>query len=269
MAFRGAHVVLAARSSEKLANCKQALESRLKSRGVQPQLTTLKLNLASFDSIDEFVEGFDKLGLPLHILVNNAGVMALPESKTQDGFEMQMGTNHLGHFRLTTLLLPKLLASGSSRVVCLTSSAYRLGLTDWVDHPKLATVPYQKWRAYGNSKLANMLFAKELHKRYVDQGLTAVSVHPGGIHTGLQHNVEPWIQFKWLLAGPFFFKTIPQGAATSVYCATTASDNLEGGEWYEDCNLSIPKAKLDAFQNDELRAKLWTRSEELTGVSAP
>lgn len=167
LAARGAHVILAARNRARLAESRKSIAERLAEMGVQAQLTELLLDLADLESVAEFVRRFKALKLPLHILVNNAGVMALPPSKTKQGFEMQVGVNHLGHFALFSGLLDVLKTSAPSRVVALSSSAIRLADRKFLDHPKLDTVPYYPWGAYGNSKMSNFFFAREANRRSV------------------------------------------------------------------------------------------------------
>ncbi|MCD0158970.1 oxidoreductase [Deinococcus sp. 6GRE01] len=236
----------------------------------------LHLDLGSLASVRRAAAAILAAAPRIHILINNAGVMATPQGLTADGFETQFGTNHLGHFQLTRLLMPALLAAAPARVVALSSSAHRLSDIRW-DDPNFQTTPYDPWQAYGQSKTANALFAVELNRRYGLQGVTANAVHPGGIMTGLQkHMPEGEAQRRgWIdengVPNPAF-KTPAQGASTSVWAATAPELDGVGGLFLEDLQQSTPLDganpsplfgyKPHALDGDSAR-RLWTLSEEL------
>jgi len=178
------------------------------------------------------------------------------------GLEFQVGVNHVGHFLLASLLTSKLVDSAPARVVCLSSSGH-LRATDcaFIDHPKLETEPYDPWLAYGNAKFSNVLFAREFHRRYSagGKGVSAFSVHPGGIFTGLQTDVAATTMFKWLVVAPFFFKSVAQGCCTTLYCALEPGIEGEGsGGLYFD-NLAVGK-QVKKTGYDKAKA-LWERTE--------
>ncbi len=238
-----------------------------------------RLDLADFASVRRFADAFLSRGEPLHILVNNAGIMACPLARTPEGYESQFATNHLGHFLLTVRLLPALRAAKRSRVVSLSSTGHRIsGIV--FDDIHFERREYQKWMAYGQSKTANALFAVELDRRGKALGITANAVHPGGIMTGLQQHLtrEEMDAMGWL--GPdgrprVGFKTPAQGAATSVWAATAPELEGHGGRYLEDCNESGPAtpdkpfAGVHAHALDPVSARrLWDASEEMVGERA-
>eukprot|EP01126_Amoeba_proteus_P062755 TRINITY_DN8581_c0_g1_i3.p1 TRINITY_DN8581_c0_g1~~TRINITY_DN8581_c0_g1_i3.p1 ORF type:complete len:264 (+),score=25.19 TRINITY_DN8581_c0_g1_i3:268-1059(+) len=237
--------------------------------GIALDLVPLDIELASLQSIRDFVGKFHSLKVPLHLLILNAGVMAIPErATTRDGFETQMGVNHIGHFYLAKLLLSHLLSSQPSRVVSVTSNAHFLANTTFISDPNLET-EYDPWTAYGNSKFANILFAKYFNRLYEYEGVTAVSVHPGGIFTGLQVHMSPteWRSILFQIVAPFLFKSPTQGAATSVYTAISPSivENKLGGRYFEDCHVSrthFPNMVEDD-DNGKHAKLLWHQTEKL------
>jgi len=193
---------------------------------IKPRVHVLELDLSSLSSVYQCIEQFKAFKLPLHILLNNAGCMALQtRTETTDGFEMQFGTNHLGHFVLTNGLIDSLMSGAPSRIVNVSSMAHRRGGVNF-DDPQYK-INYDPWQVYGSSKTANILHAIGLNRRFSDNGITAVSLHPGVIETEL-----------WRHAGLIFQmnKTIPEGAATSVFCCI--SPDVKGGCFYNDCQLS-------------------------------
>jgi len=269
-ALRGAHVILAVRDVKK----GQVVADEIKLSTGNSQVEVLQLELSSFASIRTFAQAFKDKGLPLHVLLNNAGIMAVP-FQLISGYESQFATNHLGHFLLTNLLAPILVASAPSRVVCLSSVGHRRSPIRF-DDINFEKEGYQKWTAYGQSKTANILFAKELQKRLGPKGVTAFSLHPGGIMTGLQSSLskEEMTAMGWLdengnpRGG---FKTIPQGSATSVYASIVPGLESIGGAYLEDCAECVKPAYQTADQiggvaahaNDlEAAARLWELSEK-------
>ena len=181
-------------------------------------------------------------------MINNAAIMACPLTRTAQGWEAQFATNHIGHFSLTTALLPALLkagsATGDARVVCLSSSGHKIAGVDF-DDIHFDRRDYNKWKAYGQAKSANALMALGLHLKYAGQGITANAVHPGGIMTGLQKflPIEEMRALGWLKTDDTpldIFKTPEQGAATSVWAATAPALKGKGGLYLEDCQQGLP-----------------------------
>jgi len=223
------------------------------------------LDLTDLASVARFVAEWDG---PLHMLVNNAGVMAAPETRTPDGWELQFATNHLGHFALATGLHDYLAMADGARVVSVSSTAHlRSGVVFEDIHFRQR--PYDPWMAYGQSKTANVLFAVEAAKRWAADGITANALHPGGINTNLQRHVDPEAIARLIAArgGAITWKTPEQGAATSVLLA--ASPLLDGvtGRYFEDCNESGPAEGdlrgVAAYAIDpEAAARLWQVSLE-------
>jgi len=256
MSKAGATVFLPCRDQKKADEAAEEVKNLSKN----DKVFGMVLDLTSLESIRNFANEFNSKNIPLHILFNNAGVMATPYSKTKDGFEFQFGINHLGHFLLTNLLLDRLKQGTPSRVVCVSSDAYKMGKMTWDDLQSEKS--YGKWKAYGRSKLANMLFAKELNRRLQGTGVTAYSVHPGVIHTGLmRHNSS--IDPLWKAVSKPFVKSIPQGAATSVYCGVAPNIEESGGSFYSDCKLTIPS---NSDYTDENAKTLWDVSVKLVGL---
>jgi NAD(P)-dependent dehydrogenase (short-subunit alcohol dehydrogenase family) len=234
------------------------------------------LDLADLSSVRRFADGFLEDHERLDVLIANAGIMACPHGTTVDGFELQFGTNHLGHFLLITRLLPALVATGDARVVLLSSAGHRFGDVD-LDDPGFEHQPYDPWVAYGRAKTANVLCAVGLDRRYRQQGVRAFAVHPGGIQTELgRHLTSETLQVLMdrLAAAPTetVWKTVPQGAATSVYAATSSDLDGQGGVYLENCHIAPvnddPDARdgVRAYALDPARADaLWDLSERLVG----
>lgn len=261
LALRGAHVYLVARNANKLEmSKKQILESV-----PEANVSTLVCDLGDLQSVKHCAKNFATEQTNLHILINNAGIMALPErTPTKQGLEAQVGVCHVGHFYLTKLLMPAL-KRGKARIVCLSSSAHQMhNLPECLQDPKLETTPYNGWVAYGNAKSANLLFAKAIQNKYsASDNIEAFSIMPGGIHTGLQSTVDLRTKLNWLVVTPFFFKTIPQGAATTLLCATK-TDRVIGGEYHDNCKANpdalakvLEKAGADAPE------RCWDVTEKL------
>ena len=226
LALRGAHVYLVGRNPKKLEQTLVQLKQSLPA--AQSKLSTLVCDLNDLNSVKHCAKQFLHEEKELDILVNNAGIMALqPRQETQQGLEAQVGVCHVGHFYLAKLLLPALQAAskthGSARVAALSSSAHTYHeIQSCLANEKLDTSPYDPWTAYGNAKAANLLFAKGFNDRYAQGAVSniyAFSVMPGGIYTGLQDNIDLRSKINYMTVAPFFFKTVPQGAATSIFCA--------------------------------------------------
>src|SRR5215831_4426521 len=222
LAAHGAHVVGAARDLKKAEVA--TAQVRKDAAANSGSLELVELDLASLKSVRACVDGLIKKGEPFDVVIANAGVMATPFGHTADGFETQFGTNHLGHFVFVNRIAPLIRAGG--RLINLSSAGHRFSNVDLED-PNFERTPYEPFVAYGRSKTANILFAVAFDKRHRDRGVRAAAVHPGGIRTGLARHMDPG-QLQALVdrltqeaakegKGPFEWKTIPQGAATSVW----------------------------------------------------
>jgi NAD(P)-dependent dehydrogenase (short-subunit alcohol dehydrogenase family) len=271
----GATVVVPARSAEK---------ARVNLEGI-PRVELASLDLLDPASIDAFAEGFLAGGRPLDLLINNAGIMACPQACDGRGNESQFSANHLGHFQLTLRLWPALVRAKGARVVSLSSRGHRF--SDVVfDDPNFDRRPYEKWKAYGQSKTANALFAVGLDRRGEAHGVRAFSVHPGGIWTDLgRHLTDEDLKGFGLSRRPdgrvevgpdsnYRFKSVPQGAATTIWCATSPRLDGLGGVYCEDCDVAavIPgdmtlRTGMAPYACDPERAeRLWALSETMTGA---
>jgi retinol dehydrogenase 12 len=250
LAKKGFKVIIAGRSLERT----QPVLDHINSLAVDEQAIFLPLDLGSFSSVRECVRLFNQLNLPLHLLINNAGVAGL-RGLTQDGFEMTFGINHLGHFLLTQLLLEKLQSSGHSRVITVSSRAHkRAAEIDW-DALRQPTNSWTGIREYAVSKLANLLFSAELAKRVQGTSVSTYSLHPGVVDTEIWRAVPDWARPLLRLRG---FLTPEEGARTTLHCAMHAPKQ-ESGLYYADSKLMQPAG---LGQDLELAAELWERSEE-------
>ncbi len=289
LASVGARVILAVRDVEAARSVVAGIEQR--HQGVLTEVRTL--DLTDLASVRGFAAGVladtDRLGL----LINNAGVMGTGFHRTTDGFEMQFGTNHLGHFLLTNLLRPSLAAADRARVVNLSSAGHMLSDIIWND-PNYLERPYDKWESYGQSKTANILFTLELDRRLAASGAHSYAVHPGMIGTNLARYLEPG-DFKALMSrgsrrtGPgdtsantsapttdqaesvekpaaVVMKSIPAGAATTVWAATEPALIDHGGAYLEDCHLGVA---AEHARDVEAARRLWAMSETMVGQSFP
>lgn len=265
LALRGAEVVIAGRSKSKA----DAAIAELKRRDPNAKLRFIELDLSSLASVKRFADDFLSTGLALNALVNNAGVMACPFALSADGHEMQFATNHLGHFLLTTLLLPQLEATAKatgqdSRVVNLSSHGHTMCYKGGIRFTELDSEEgYHPWGAYGQSKLANILFTRELESRMRERGtpITAVAVHPGAVPTDLMRHTNGFLAAIFPLLGRLMmpsYRTIRMGASSQVYM-TTAKE-VKGGEYYMDCAIMPTSA---AAVDKEMAKRLWETSEEL------
>ena len=269
LASKGADVVLTARDLHK----GEAVAASIRSSTGNDAVGVASLELASSADIRRFAEDFLGRRDHLDLLVNNAGVMACPRSTTADGFEMQFGTNHLGHFLMTGLLAPALIAGGPARVVSLSSRGHFRSPVRF-DDPWFEHDEYDKWAAYGQSKTANVLFAVELDRRLGARGVRAFAVHPGVILTDLARHLEA-ADFEDLQSrssgGRMRLKTTEAGAATSVYAATAPELDGRGGLYLEDCRVAevddqSPDGGVRSYAVDpEAARRLWAMSEELVG----
>jgi len=265
LAAAGASVTIAARDPDAGARVAMSIDG---------DVCAARLDLLDRDSIDAFTDAWHE---PLHILVNNAGVMALPELRlTPEGWETQFATNHLGHFALTLGLHESLAAAGDARVVSV-SSAGHLGSPVVFDDLNYAFRAYDPWSAYGQSKTANVLLAVEITRRWADDGITANALMPGGIRTNLQrHITEEQLEALRARAGSQLkFKTVEQGAATSVLLATSPQLEGIGGRYFEDCNEAPTVTRREGsvgvapYALDPANAeRLWDVSVELLRATA-
>ena len=207
------------------------------------RIDAIALSLDSLAAVKTCAEQYLSEHTKLHILINNAAVMACPQEKTEDGFELQFGTNHIGHFALFNHLLPALIKANGARVVCLSSTGHFLSPVIF-DDIAFEDRPYEAWSAYGQAKTANSLTAVGIQSRYADNGIEAFAVHPGGIMTTLQrHTSKEDIESRgWVDAEGNvneLFKTPEQGASTSVWAATSPYLTGKGGQYLEDCSEAV------------------------------
>jgi NAD(P)-dependent dehydrogenase (short-subunit alcohol dehydrogenase family) len=282
LAAHGAHLVGAARDLIKAEVATAQVRTEAAENGGSFEL--VELDLASLKSVRACADELVAKGEPFDVVIANAGVMATPFGHTADGFETQFGTNHLGHFVLVNRIAP-LMGTGS-RLINLSSSGHRFSNVD-LDDPNFQRTPYEPFVAYGRSKTANILFAVAFDERGRERGVRASAVHPGGIQTELgRHLGQGQVQSileqmnKQLAAegkAPFQWKTIPQGAATSVWAGVVPADGV-GGQYCENCHvghvvaddviISAISEGVRAYALDSTTAAaLWEKSEEMVGES--
>ncbi|KAH8275613.1 hypothetical protein KR026_011496, partial [Drosophila bipectinata] len=264
IAKRGGTVIMACRNMEKANQAREEIVSATNN----PNVFVRKLDLGSMDSIRQFAEGFKKEKDNLHVLINNAGVMGLPRTLTKDGFEMQMGINHMGHFLLTHLLLDVLKKTAPSRIVNVSRVSHERG-TIKVDDLN-SEKSYSRFGAYEQSKLANVLFTRELAKRLKGTGVTVNALHPGAVDTDIvaigcfiTFMIELFVRFIAKPAMWMFFKTPKSGAQTSLYAALDPELEKVTGKYFCDCK---PKEVSSAATDEKTAKFLWTESQKWTGV---
>ncbi|HKF40686.1 MAG TPA: SDR family NAD(P)-dependent oxidoreductase [Candidatus Acidoferrum sp.] len=283
LAGHGAKVVGAARDLTKATAATAQVQKDAAANGGGFEL--IELDLASLKSVRACADALLAKGEPFDAVIANAGVMATPFICTADHFEMQFGTNHLGHFVLVNRIAPLLRAGG--RLINLSSAGHRFSNVDLED-PSFERTPYDPFLAYGRSKTANILFAVAFDERHRKRGVRAAAVHPGVIETELARHVEPGRlegviqQINDQLAaegkGPLRFKTIPQGAATSVWAGVVAPAEEIGGRYCENCHVGkiVPDGTTISGVSEGVRGyaldpknaeALWKKSEELVGES--
>ena len=282
LAAHGAQVVGAARDLNKAQTATAQVRKDAAANGGSFELA--ELDLANLKSVRACADALLAKGQPFDAVIANAGVMATPFGHTTDGFETQFGTNHLGHFVLVNRIAALIRTGG--RLINVSSAGHRYSNVDLVD-PNFERTPYDPMVAYGRSKTANILFAIAFDKRYRDRGLRAAAVHPGGIQTELGRYQDPsriekmidQINQQRAAQGkdPFHWKTIPQGAATSVWAAVVASAEEIGGQYCEDCHVAhvvpddLPVATNEGVRGYAIDPKaaeaLWKKSEEMVGES--
>ncbi len=241
--------------------------------------TVAPMDLADLGSVQNFISDFGAAHGRLHLLINNAAIMACPETRVGPGWEAQFATNHIGHFALAAGLLPHLRRADGARVVALSSVGHMRSPIVW-DDIHFESQDYEKWAAYGQSKTANALFALELNRRFADDGVQAFSVHPGGIMTPLQRHLQNeemqamgWIDENGEVAEAArdYFKTPEGGCATTLWCATSSALNDRGGEYCEDCDIAqlmneeSPRGMHVApwAVDDEQATRLWEETEKM------
>jgi len=275
LAAHGAWVVGAARDLAKAEKATAEVRAQAKDGG---GLELIELDLASLKSVRKAADKLNKDGKPFDVVIANAGVMAPPLGHTAEGFETQIGTNHLGHFVFVNRIAPLIPPGG--RLVVVSSAGHRYADVD-LDDPNFQKTPYDPRIGYGRSKTANILFAVEFDRRHKFRGVRAAALHPGGIKTELSRHMDPVALQKWLDNvnaeraaqghGPVEYKSIPQGAATSVWAAFVADASAIGGHYLEDCHvaektegpLSVGTGGVRPYAVDPDHAKaLWARSEE-------
>lgn len=266
MAAAGASVIITARSDEKGEAAVAELTAAVPGADVSYEV----LELASLESVRAFTDRFTSAHDRLDVLIGNAGIMFAPEGRTEDGFELHFGTNHVGHFVLVGRLIPLLVASAPSRVVLLSSGGHRSSDIRW-DDTAFEQGPFNKMEAYGQSKTANVLHAVELDRRLAPLGVHAYSVHPGMVRTDLgrtitREDIED-LQARASGAGGLPPQVgVDVGAATSVWAATAPELDDEGGSYLADC--AVAEAADYAVDPDAAR-RLWALSEELVGETFP
>src|SRR5579864_2865148 len=281
LAAHGAKVTGAARDLEKAKAATALVQKEGAANGGGLEL--IELDLANLKSVRACADGLLAQGNPFDVVIANAGVMATPFGHTADGFETQFGTNHLGHFVLANRIASLI----RGRLINLSSSGHRFSNVNLGD-PNFERTPYEPFVAYGRSKTANILFAVAFDKRHRDRGVRAAAVHPGGIRTELGRHAEPGRIEKAVEEinrqpaaqgkGPFQWKSIPQGAATSVWVAVVAPASEIGGRYCENCHVgkTVPddvtitawSEGVRGYALDEKNAEaLWKKSEEMVGES--
>ena len=264
LAKRGAKILMLCRNEEKT----QPIMDEIKQESANENISFYKLDLSSLKSVQECAKTMKEREEKIDILINNAGVMACPKATTEDGYDMQLQTNHLGHFLLTELLMPLIKTSAAGgfhpRIIILSSSAHELGRMNWddINYEK----SYDATRVYCQSKLANVLHAKELARRLDGTGISVYAVHPGVVNTELQRHSDQ----TWSLLGIFTrlfkccFKTPNQGAQTTLYCVLEDSIEDDSGMYYVDCKQKRPHRRAEV---EEDQKRLWSLSEKMVGIN--
>ncbi|CAO2821191.1 unnamed protein product [Amaranthus hypochondriacus] len=263
LALRGVHVVMGVRNMEAGREVKDKIVKEIPSAKVD----AMELDLSSMTSVRKFASEYNSSKRPLNLLINNAGVMATPFKLSKDNIELQFATNHLGHFLLTHLLLDTMKRTAresgkEGRIVNVSSEAHRFAYSEGIRFDTLNDPSgYSSWRAYGQSKLANILHANELTKRFKEEGvqITANSLHPGAINTNL-FRYNSWMDGMTKKVGKFVLKSVPQGAATTCYVAMHPQLNQISGEYFSDCNVAKPTSQA---RDASLAERLWDFSMNL------
>lgn len=272
LASAGATVIMVARDMDKLEAVAQELQREVPGA----QLHTQHMDLADLNSVRSAATEILLYHPQIQLLINNAGVMACPLMRTAQGFEMQFGTNHLGHFLFTGLLSQALIDGAPGRVVNLSSAGHRFGRFNFEDH-SYQSREYDKWQAYGESKTANILFTVALDLRMRERGVRAFAVHPGVIMTNLARHMQAEdftaLQARNPSGEPLTFKSVQQGAATTVWAASSPHLSGRGGIYLENCQIAPAagpgrESGVESYAvNPASAERLWTLSEELVGQS--
>lgn len=263
LAKRGARVILACRNKERA----EAAAFDIRRESGNSQVVFMQLDLASLESVRSFAETFLKTEPRLDILINNAGMMG--PGRTDGGFGMAFGVNHLGHFLLTNLLLERLQQCSPSRVVTVAALLHRLG---HIDFPLLASIKdlvlgqsaWYNFQAYCNSKLCNVLFTRELANRLEGSSVTCYCLHPGVVYTELCRSMSPWLQLLLAPIAKLFFLDSGGGSQTTLHCVLQEGIEPLSGRYFSNCALQQVGAK---GRDDALAKKLWEVSERLTSLS--
>eukprot|EP01101_Sappina_pedata_P006494 TRINITY_DN3223_c0_g1_i1.p1 TRINITY_DN3223_c0_g1~~TRINITY_DN3223_c0_g1_i1.p1 ORF type:complete len:346 (+),score=93.72 TRINITY_DN3223_c0_g1_i1:99-1040(+) len=268
LALRGAHVIMAVRNVAK----GEAVAADIRKSVPNAKIEVEEMDLSNFDSVRNFAARILARKTPINLLINNAGIMPV-ELKLVEGYESHLTTCHLGHFLLTTLLLPAILSGAPARIVNV-SSAFHIAADVDLDDVNFEKTPYDRFIAYGRAKSANIHFTKELNRRYSSQGVESFCLHPGGIKTPLQDNIskQEMIDKKWINedgTSNVVWKTTEQGTATTVLAALHADLNGKGGSYLVDCNIETRPANTMTFEglaehanNQDKAEKLWIFSEK-------
>jgi NAD(P)-dependent dehydrogenase (short-subunit alcohol dehydrogenase family) len=274
----GATVVGTARD---LAKARRALSEVFPGKPSEPPVELVEVDLASLNSVRKGASDILARAEPFDVIIANAGVMACPQGKTQDGFETQFGTNHLGHFVFVNRLVP--LLKPGARILTLSSAGHQISDVN-IEDPNFEHTEYQPFTAYGRSKTANILHAVALDSRLKGRGVRATSLHPGGIQTELGRHLTPELmeqvraRMTATLKDPstFRFKTVPQGSATSVWAGFVASAEAVGGQYSEDCHVcqinddTTSRVGVRSYALNLAHANdLWRKSEEMVGERFP
>ncbi|OBF63435.1 short-chain dehydrogenase [Mycobacterium sp. 852002-50816_SCH5313054-b] len=254
LAVAGAHVVLAARNADALAQTARWIAGEAPGA----RISAVPLDLTALDSVRAAASAIGDIAPSIDVLMNNAGVMFTPFGRTRDGFETQIGTNHFGHFELTRLLVAQLAAAGAARIVTLSSGGHVMGDVDF-DDPNWESREYDKFVAYGASKTANILHAKEADRRLRESGIRAYAVHPGTVATSLARYMSraDFARLREMAAaraGALDLVTPEQGAATQVWAAVSPELAGKGALYLEECRISDAVAP---YARDEQRAADW------------
>ena len=268
------HGATALGTARDLPKAKAALIAAMGEQAFNEKVELLDLNLSSLKSIRAAADKVNAAGKKFDVVIANAGIMACPKGFTDDGFELQFGSNHLGHFVFVNRIANQIKNGG--RVVSLSSGGHHFSDVDLKD-PNFETTPYEEFLSYGRSKTANILFAVEFDRRHQSRGVRAIAVHPGAIHTELSRHLD-MTKMQAILeamktsgARPIEFKTVPQGAATSVWAGFVAPAEAVGGRYCQDCQVgkvsdNVIDAGVRSYAIDPENAKnLWALSEKMVG----
>jgi len=263
LALRGASVTMACRDLEKGEAARGRVVAASEGRIDPEAFDLMHIDLAALESVRAFARTFLTAERPIHLLINNAGVMLPSRRETSDGFEAHFGINHLGHFLLTNLLLERVRASAPARIVNVSSDAMQFASLT----PELVDLNWEQrrfsgWRSYGDSKLMNLMFTNELNRRLEGSGVAAFALHPGMVTTELAREQSLGMRLVGIAALPFM-KNVERGAATTLYAATRADPSQPGESYLADC---APARTAKLAGNRAVAAKLWELSERLTRI---